>query len=90
MWLEVLFVLCMTPMGRKTWFLPIIGVNDPDPPAWLPDDILNLNSLDEPDNLMEKFNGNTQEGVTVKLLCGADLLESFATPGLWSDEDGWL
>lgn len=23
----------------------------------------------------------------VKLLCGADLLESFATPGLWSDED---
>lgn len=65
----------------------LTGVNDPDPPSWLPDDILNLNSLDEPDNLMEKFNGNTQDGVTVKLLCGADLLESFATPGLWSDED---
>ncbi|XP_019870564.2 nicotinamide/nicotinic acid mononucleotide adenylyltransferase 3 isoform X2 [Aethina tumida] len=25
--------------------------------------------------------------VTVKLLCGGDLLESFGTPGLWSDED---
>ncbi|KAJ9599097.1 hypothetical protein L9F63_010434, partial [Diploptera punctata] len=25
--------------------------------------------------------------VQVKLLCGADLLESFATPGLWSDDD---
>lgn len=25
--------------------------------------------------------------VTVKLLCGADLLESFDTPGLWLDED---
>ncbi len=23
----------------------------------------------------------------IKLLCGADLLESFATPGLWSPED---
>lgn len=23
----------------------------------------------------------------VKLLCGADLLESFATPGLWMEED---
>lgn len=26
-------------------------------------------------------------GETVKLLCGADLLESFATPGLWDRED---
>lgn len=25
--------------------------------------------------------------VQVKLLCGADLLESFATPQLWADED---
>ena len=23
----------------------------------------------------------------LKLLCGADLLESFGTPGLWSDDD---
>jgi nicotinic acid mononucleotide adenylyltransferase len=26
------------------------------------------------------------EKMRVKLLCGADLLESFATPDLWSDE----
>jgi nicotinate (nicotinamide) nucleotide adenylyltransferase len=26
-------------------------------------------------------------GSRVKLLCGADLLESFATPGLWESED---
>lgn len=25
--------------------------------------------------------------IHVKLLCGADLLESFAKPGLWSQED---
>lgn len=25
--------------------------------------------------------------VRVKLLCGADLLESFAVPNLWTDED---
>lgn len=25
--------------------------------------------------------------VIVKLLCGGDLLESFAVPNLWSDED---
>ncbi|XP_063541853.1 nicotinamide/nicotinic acid mononucleotide adenylyltransferase 1 [Cydia strobilella] len=58
-----------------------------DAPSWLPDDMLNVNSLDEPDNLMTKLNGNQDETVTVKLLCGADLLESFATPGLWSDDD---
>lgn len=58
-----------------------------DPPSWLPDDILNVNSIDEPDNLNQKLNGNIDDSVTVKLLCGADLLESFATPGLWSDED---
>lgn len=27
------------------------------------------------------------EDVRVKLLCGADLLDSFATPNLWADED---
>lgn len=58
-----------------------------EPPSWLPDDILNVNSIDEPDNLNFKLNGNTDDSVTVKLLCGADLLESFSTPGLWSDED---
>lgn len=25
--------------------------------------------------------------INVKLLCGADLLESFAVPGLWNEED---
>ena len=33
---------------------------------------------------------NNEEGlgdVQIKLLCGGDLLESFATPGLWADED---
>ncbi|XP_038219727.1 nicotinamide/nicotinic acid mononucleotide adenylyltransferase 1 [Zerene cesonia] len=55
-----------------------------DPPSWLPDDILNVNDIDDYNS--NQLNGNT-ENVTVKLLCGADLLESFATPGLWSDED---
>lgn len=27
------------------------------------------------------------ETVQIKLLCGADLLESFGTPGLWADDD---
>lgn len=36
-----------------------------------------------PENLWEDLNGNVQ----VKLLCGADLLESFVTPGLWSNDD---
>ena len=29
----------------------------------------------------------TEANVELKLLCGADLLESFGTPGLWKDED---
>lgn len=32
------------------------------------------------------LSGST-DPVTVKLLCGADLLESFARPGLWKEED---
>ena len=32
------------------------------------------------------LSGST-DAVTIKLLCGADLLESFARPGLWKDED---
>lgn len=32
------------------------------------------------------LSGST-DTVTIKLLCGADLLESFARPGLWKDED---
>ena len=27
------------------------------------------------------------QSVTIKMLCGADLLESFSKPGLWASED---
>lgn len=37
-----------------------------------------------PDNIRKRC-GN--RSVIVKLLCGADLLESFGIPGLWADED---
>jgi len=30
---------------------------------------------------------NQNTAVNVRLLCGADLLESFAVPGLWNDDD---
>lgn len=35
-----------------------------------------------PDNVKQ-----LKDPVQIKLLCGADLLESFATPGLWDTED---
>lgn len=38
-----------------------------------------------PDNIRKKSSPSNR--VVVKLLCGADLLESFGTPGLWADED---
>ena len=41
---------------------------------WIPDDVRN-NEGDDP------------KAIQIKLLCGGDLLESFATPGLWSEED---
>jgi len=31
--------------------------------------------------------GQYTESVQIKLLCGSDVLESFAVPGLWTDED---
>lgn len=40
-------------------------------PSWLPPSIY-------------KYKGDR---ILVKLLCGADLLESFAKPGLWLDDD---
>lgn len=40
-------------------------------PGWIPENI-------------KSYQGKR---VQVKLLCGADLLESFAVPGLWNDED---
>ena len=33
------------------------------------------------------INLNDTSPIQLKLLCGADLLESFAVPGLWKDED---
>jgi nicotinamide mononucleotide adenylyltransferase len=30
---------------------------------------------------------NSDVPLQVKLLCGADLLESFGTPGVWKEED---
>jgi nicotinamide mononucleotide adenylyltransferase len=35
-----------------------------------------------PDNVKQ-----LKDPVQIKLLCGADLLESFATPGLWDSDD---
>lgn len=48
-------------------------------------DELNNDNLPEwvPSNIRD-YEGET---VQVKLLCGADLLESFAVPGLWAEED---
>lgn len=40
-------------------------------PGWIPEN-------------MKRHRGKR---VQVKLLCGADLLESFAVPGLWNDDD---
>ena len=43
----------------------------PDSVTWLPREL-----------------GTQDQGpVTFKLLCGADLLESFAVPGLWNEDD---
>jgi len=41
-----------------------------------------LDSLKYHKNELEKIHGN----IELKLLCGADLLESFNVPGLWRDE----
>lgn len=41
---------------------------------WIPDQIKNNTSQD-------------RNPIQVRLLCGADLLESFGTPGLWAEED---
>ncbi|KAK2180439.1 hypothetical protein NP493_443g05016 [Ridgeia piscesae] len=47
-------------------------------------------SLDECDYNIRNLNENsatTAGPLQVKLLCGADMLESFAVPGLWKEED---
>lgn len=50
----------------------------------------NSPALDDEDAdwIPENVRASDGEGpVRIKLLCGGDLLESFATPGLWADED---
>ena len=36
---------------------------------------------------LQEVSKETDNQAKIKLLCGADLLESFATPNLWADED---
>uniref|UniRef100_T1GY75 Nicotinamide/nicotinic acid mononucleotide adenylyltransferase 3 n=1 Tax=Megaselia scalaris TaxID=36166 RepID=T1GY75_MEGSC len=48
------------------------------------------NNIDFDENCPEWFPDKSvlqNDLIKVKLLCGADLLESFAVPGLWQDED---
>lgn len=47
------------------------GATNQPIPSWVPRNI-------------HKYKG---EKIQIKLLCGADLLESFATPNLWNDND---
>lgn len=52
---------------------------------------LHVASIDDADNsqvdnrLTDSVDGQTP--AAIKLLCGADLLESFAVPGLWKEAD---
>ncbi|XP_071170326.1 nicotinamide/nicotinic acid mononucleotide adenylyltransferase 1-like isoform X1 [Mytilus edulis] len=39
------------------------------------------------DNANHNLRNKSDNSVNLRLLCGADLLESFGTPGLWSEED---
>ncbi|XP_055540686.1 nicotinamide/nicotinic acid mononucleotide adenylyltransferase 3 isoform X2 [Wyeomyia smithii] len=49
-------------------------------------DSSNINEQDIPAWIPADL-GKVTKHVQLKLLCGADLLESFATPGLWKEED---
>jgi len=46
-----------------------------------------LASSTSPPSWLPDFDAPGQEPLCFKLLCGADLLESFAVPGLWNTED---
>lgn len=55
-----------------------------------------LNDTDEVDNSLlpvqfieniDVNDTNQNKSINVRLLCGADLLESFAVPGLWNKDD---
>lgn len=75
------------------------GTFEGSPPSWMPDvmtPVYNNNiGIDETDSINSNYdmiNGNeddtySQDKIRLKLLCGGDLLESFATPGLWAPED---
>lgn len=49
-------------------------------------DLNGINSSNLPSWVPENIR-QIKDPVQIKLLCGADLLESFATPGLWAIED---
>ncbi|XP_048514717.1 nicotinamide/nicotinic acid mononucleotide adenylyltransferase 3 isoform X3 [Athalia rosae] len=60
--------------------------------SWIFDtnDVKHHSEIEDMDWIPEKIKNGTlsdQSPIQVKLLCGADLLESFGTPGLWADED---
>lgn len=60
--------------------------------SWVFDtqDVKHHSEIEDMDWIPEKIkNSATMERnpIQVKLLCGADLLESFGTPGLWAEED---
>eukprot|EP00088_Acartia_fossae_P058463 TRINITY_DN6851_c0_g1_i4.p1 TRINITY_DN6851_c0_g1~~TRINITY_DN6851_c0_g1_i4.p1 ORF type:complete len:238 (-),score=43.57 TRINITY_DN6851_c0_g1_i4:1167-1880(-) len=46
-----------------------------------------LNSTSKPEWMPHGDGANNQGKVRLKLLCGADLLESFSVPGLWLEDD---
>lgn len=53
-------------------------------------DSYKINSPLLPQNFFDNIDlndSNQNRAINVRLLCGGDLLESFAVPGLWSDED---
>lgn len=53
-------------------------------------DSYKMNSTLLPQNFFDNIDlndSNQNRAVNVRLLCGGDLLESFAIPGLWSDDD---
>lgn len=49
-------------------------------------DVNGTNTSNLPNWIPENIR-QTKDPVQIKLLCGADLLESFATPGVWQKED---
>lgn len=72
----ITFLFFFSPQNKINAFLKDRdSINEVEIPQWMPFSLIN-----HPE-------GFCNEGVTVKLLCGADLLESFATPGLWNYDD---